>query len=298
MGYILITGANGFIGKHLLQYIKEEAPAYNRNIVLLTSSLIEGYTCVPHQNYQFTKADFLAQGINEIEIVIHAGAFTPKSSAEANNYESNFSNVINTQYLLENLPTIPSKFIFLSTLDVYQHTEAIIDEQTPAIPSGFYGKCKLFCEQMIAQWFSDKEGIPQILRIGHIYGPGEEVYKKFIPEAIRNIKQDKKPQIYTHGSEKRSYLHVKDCVRAIWSAVQLKEYIGPVNIVSSTACSINEIVELIIAISGKKIQPDVLKKDIRVWDIVFDNSKMKKYLVSESVQLTKGLREEYEVFKI
>jgi nucleoside-diphosphate-sugar epimerase len=297
MGHILITGASGFIGKHLLQYAAE-ASVDKKSIVLLTSSSIEGYTCIPHKNYQFTKSDFSAKGINEIDIVIHAGAFTPKSSAEANNYESNFSNVTNTQYLLENLPNTPAKFIFLSTLDVYQHTEAVIDEQTATVPAGFYGKCKLFCEQMIVQWFKAKGGIPQILRVGHIYGPGEEAYKKFIPETIRNIKQDKNPQIYTHGTEKRSYLHVKDCVKAIWNAVQLKEYVGPVNIVSSKASSINEIVELIIGVSGKKIQADVLKKDIPVWDIVFNNSKMKQHLVDESVNLTEGLRDEYEVFKI
>ncbi len=297
MGHILITGTGGFIGKHLLQYISDAAPEYNNQIVLLTSSPIKGYTCVQHRNYRFTKDDFLSLDVNEIEAVIHAGAFTPKSSAEANNYEDNFSNVSNTHYLLDHLPNIPLKFIFLSTLDVYQHTKDVIDEQTPSIPSGFYGMCKLFCEQMIVQWAKKNGCVPQILRVGHIYGPGEEAYKKFIPEAIRNIKQDKKPTVYTHGTEKRSYLHVKDCVKAIWKALQLKEYIGPVNIVSSRPSSINEIVEIIINLSGKKLQAEVLHKDIPAWDIVFDNSKMKKHLSGESIFLAEGLKEEYENFQ-
>ena len=82
---------------------------------------------------------------------------------------------------------------------------------------------------------------------------------------------DKRPLIYTHGTEKRSYLYIKDCVKAIWKALQLEEYIGPVNIVSSQSSSINEIVDLIISVSGKSLKPEILHKDISAWDIVFNN---------------------------
>ena len=56
---------------------------------------------------------------NKQDLVLHIGAFTPKSGIEANDINKSNANIFNTKYLLDNLPNFPEKFIFLSTLDVY-----------------------------------------------------------------------------------------------------------------------------------------------------------------------------------
>lgn len=295
MQNILITGANGFIGSKLLNHISSVIDKKSK-IILLSSTASQEYEYVLHKDYQFTADDFSDKGFDCIDIVIHAGAFTPKSSAEANLYNENFENVIRTNYLLNNLPNIPGKVIFLSTLDVYIKTTAIIDENTLLSPSGFYGSCKLFCEKMIEQWGKNVNCKVEILRLGHIYGSGEEAYKKLIPQAIRSILQGKNPIIFSEGTEKRSYLHIDDCVRAIWNATLLKEDAGPINIVSGKAYAIKDIIQKLIDISEKDLNIEVLNKPIIVWDILFNAEKMKRYLTNEQIDIAEGLKEEFYNF--
>ena len=167
---ILITGANGFIGRKLLEVICNNTSYRTYNIVLLTSKEMLGYTSIIHNNYSFEKADFLRKGIQYIDVLIHLGAFTPKSTSESNQIEGCISNIINTEYLLNNLPSIPKKIIFLSTLDVYGTVSNIISEDSHTIPETLYGHSKLFLEKMILEWSKINKVTPQILRIGHIYG--------------------------------------------------------------------------------------------------------------------------------
>lgn len=137
MGYSLVTGASGFIGKNLLGHIGEKHAEAKDKILILGSSDSSDYPVIPHKGYRFSTSDFTSHGFTEIEAVIHVGAFTPKSAADTNRHEENLSNVINTNHLLQNLPSRPEKFIFISTVDVYQQTAAAISEQTPTIPAGF-----------------------------------------------------------------------------------------------------------------------------------------------------------------
>lgn len=296
MGYILITGSSGFIGNKLVDYISSVSGEEHNRILLLTSLPSAKYHYLLHKDYKFTSTDFLEKGYEQIDIVIHAGAFTPKSSADTNLFNENFSNIINTRHLLDNLPNIPAKFIFTSTLDVYEQTTEIIDEFTRLSPSGFYGNCKLFCEKMIELWCKQNNCTPQILRLGHIYGEGEEKYKKLIPEVIRNIRQNKNPVIQSSGNEKRSYLHISDCVKAIHSSLKLQDYIGVVNIVSKNANAIKDIVQMLIDISETNLKVQILNKEIIVWDIVFDNRKMEKFLTVEQKNFSEGLKQEFHNF--
>jgi nucleoside-diphosphate-sugar epimerase len=174
---ILITGANGFIGKNLLKHVKNENLFNSDNLILLSNKKIDGYQCIEHKNYSFSKDDFLIKGINNIEILIHIGAFTPKTNSQANDIEKSYSNVKNTVYLLDNIPNVPNKIIFTSTIDVYKNTNIIIDENSETNPISLYGWSKLLCEKIIEQYGYQNNSIVQILRIGHIYGNGEEEYK-------------------------------------------------------------------------------------------------------------------------
>ena len=58
----------------------------------------------------------------------------------------------------------------------------VICEETNTIPKSLYGWSKLYCEKMVEQ-YGELNGIDtQVLRVGHVYGTGEEGYKKIIPE--------------------------------------------------------------------------------------------------------------------
>jgi len=130
----------------------------------------------------------------EFDLVFHIGAFTPKSGAEGNDHEKSTSNIYFTQSLLNALHNQCKKIIFLSTLDVYSSKEEIITEESIISPISLYAHSKYYCEKLIEAWANLHSCAYQILRIGHIYGPGEESYKKIIPVTIKNVLKGQSPK--------------------------------------------------------------------------------------------------------
>lgn len=289
---LLLTGITGFIGSNFLRFIEKEH-TNDYEIVLLSSIENEDYKSVIHKNYTFTKNDFFDKNIKKIDIVIHIGAFIPKSGIDANNIEKSNSNINNTKYLIDNLPNIPSKFIFLSTIDVYGRVESIINENILANPITLYGWSKLYCEKMLENWAKDNSVTIQILRIGHIYGKGEEAYKKVIPVTIQKLKDGKSPQIFGSGSEKRSFLHVYDACNLILKSIGLEKYEGVINLCSANSYTIKEIIEMLIKISATNLQVEYIKTETKGVDFEFDTLKMDKFLGYEKVNIKDGLTDEY-----
>ena len=106
MKTILVTGASGFIGQEFLKILKKKN-LKKYKIVLLSSSPHKDFLTILHKNYIFKKQDFLKKKINHLDIIIHLGAFAPKSSIESNNINKSYENIRNTKYLIDNLPTTP-----------------------------------------------------------------------------------------------------------------------------------------------------------------------------------------------
>lgn len=291
---ILITGASGFIGKHLLD---ELVSVYGReHILALTSNPLKGCPYLLHHNYNFSKNYFVESGYANIETIIHAGAFTPKSGQQANNIDECNTNIFNTSLLLSsNLPEL-KKIIYLSTLDIYGNDD-VISENTKVEPVSLYGDSKLYCEKLVMRWAQSNNSIAQILRIGHVYGPGEEAYQKIIPITIQKLLKKQPLQIWGSGKELRSFIYIKDVIKAIISSLTLDESIGAVNVVSAHKVSMESLVEKLITISGEKPEIEYIANSAVARDLVFDNTKMKTFLLQDELPLTDGLAIEWEYMK-
>jgi nucleoside-diphosphate-sugar epimerase len=291
---ILLTGVSGFIGKHLLETLLEKYG--DKNVLCLTSKPINSCKYLIHNNYQFSPDLFTSNGYNEIETIIHAGAFTPKNSNQADNIELSNSNILNTVKLINaEFPKLQN-VIFLSTLDVYDASE-LITESTIEKPKTLYGHSKLYCEKLIQSWGIQNKKNVQILRVGHVYGPGEEAYVKIIPVAIKNILAKKNIEIWGTGEELRSFIYIKDVVKAIVNAIVLKAEVGVINIVGGHSISINEIVNKIIELSSSKTEVIKINSDKPGRNLVFDTTKMNKYLLQDETPMEIGLLEEFNYFK-
>ena len=157
---------------------------------------------------------------------------------------------------MDNLPNVPSKFIFLSSIDVYGKIETTIDENRATNPLTMYGWSKLYGEKMLENWAANNKVTIQILRVGHIYGKGEEAYKKVIPVTISKIKNEENPQIFGTGDDKRSFLHVSDVCGFIMNSINLDEYKGVINLCSPHSHTIKKIVEMLLKISNKNLYID------------------------------------------
>ncbi len=118
---ILLTGATGFIGSHLLSALKKKFGA--DNIVVLTSKKINDCNFLLHKDYKFNQNFFLDMGLENIQTLVHAGAFTPKSGSEANNISKSNSNITNTYKLLSTeLPNLKKSY-FLALLTSIKHQQ-------------------------------------------------------------------------------------------------------------------------------------------------------------------------------
>ena len=292
MKTLLVTGCSGFVGSSFIEHIKNS----NQNkydIVLLSSKNHPDCTCIIHNNHVFNKEDFTKTGIEKVDIVLHIGAFIPKSGKDVNNIADSNSNISNTWLLLNNLPNIPEKIIYLSTIDVYAPTSGVINESSPLSPKTMYGWSKLYSEKMLQTWSKNNNCLLQILRIGHVYGKGEGAYKKLIPVTIENLRNGNNPVIYGSGKEKRSLLNIEDLCKYLISSLELDEEYSPINICSRTSFTVKELVEMLIEVSGEDVDIEYIDKDIRGVDYIFDTTLLDKILGKETINIKDGLKNEF-----
>lgn len=262
------------------------------NIIALSSSHKNECATVLYDPSDFSILQPESELLQSAEILIHAGAFTPKSARDANCITRCNGNISFADKLSRIPFTSLKRLIYLSTIDVYEPSE-LITESTPTQPSSLYGISKLYCERMMAE-YAKQSGIQcQILRIGHIYGPGEEAYQKFIPQTIRSILKGEDVELWGDGNDLRSYLFIDDVVKAIVSSIDRPEVNETINLVSGNALSIRCILEYLIHISQKHINivPRESRESRR--DYVFDNSRMQRLIPTKETDLLTGLREEY-----
>lgn len=291
---ILITGASGFIGKHLLKFLTGK---YGReNIVALTSQQIENVQCVLHSNYRFEDDIFIKHGFENIETIIHAGAYIPKNSNEVNNIHLSNSNILTTESLIgAHLPNL-KKVIYLSSIDVY-NSSSIITEQSVERPVSMYAHSKLYIEKMLQNWEIQENKVVQILRIGHVYGPGEEAYSKLIPETFRKVLLNQDLIIWGSGEELRSFIYIDDLVKSIAKSIEYKENLGVINIVGSQNISIINLVEKIKTITNSGVAIEKTEVNFKGKNSVFDNQKLFKFLLTKETNLDDGLLAEYQFMK-
>ena len=179
---VAVTGVTGFIGSRLANALKRIS---NLRLILLSRKEPKEQSretiWISETLEKMTSKIWGDAGIEQIDVLFHLGGFTPKTGAEANNIESSFdANLIGTRRLLESLPQRTGRVVFSSTLDVYAvgNQEAVLTEESHVQPASIYGASKLFGEHL-TRIYAEQQGICySILRLGHIYGPGEEQYSK------------------------------------------------------------------------------------------------------------------------
>lgn len=234
--------------------------------------------------------------LETVEVVIHLGGYTPKQRGDENNIAGCTSNIAFTTQLFDLPMKMLKKVIYISTLDVYPQADYISEALMPD-PISLYGWSKLYCEHLATVFAKQKSLIHHVLRIGHVYGPGEEKYSKVLPNAIRNIIQNKPLELWGDGSDLRSFIHIDDVITAIIKSVSLNMEVGVINVVGNQPISIKTLLETLITISGKDIP--IIKREFTgaKRDCVFDTTKLSAHLLPKQLDFVTGLRDEYAYFQ-
>lgn len=282
---ITLTGSSGFIGKKIL------------SSELLNTEGNEVFT-LRYQKGAERPYSPTTQQLKETKVLVHCGASTPKNNIEANDLTSATSNVVSTSELLQLNWEKLEKIVYLSTLDVYSHGGEISEETSP-LPMTNYGWSKYISEAFIRSFCREKQITFTIIRLGNLYGPGEEAYQKVIPAFIRSALQGKDLVLSTNGEESRSFLYIDDAVNMITELVVgnlLEDSV--INLIGEYPCTISVLAEHIISLTDTNAR--VIRSSNQKTGIShkFNIAKMKYFFPAPQIALRYGLEKEIQQFKL
>lgn len=300
---IAVTGARGFIGAATVRTL---ASAPETQVVALARSRPTGAASrnvhwIECALEDLTPSHWPFTASTTFDALVHLAAFTPKNADERDRApEIIDTNVVGMRALLAGLPLPPRRLVFCSTLDVYSRTafDEVVVERSPIGPVGLYGLSKLFGEGLAAS-YARSAGIEHVtLRLGHVYGPGEERYVKLVPETIRRLLAGKPPQVAGDGQDKRDLLYVDDAAEAL--ARSCSAPLGDahtINIARGESYPIRDVVDTIAALMGYQGPVERLPRSRDAHSTLFDTSLMTHVLGSWTfVPLIDGLRQELAQF--
>jgi nucleoside-diphosphate-sugar epimerase len=171
----------------------------------------------------------------------------------------------------------------------------------PADPDNFYGWEKLVTEKLCEAYRRDFSFDTRIARYHNIYGPhgtykgGREKSPAALCRKVAEAKKQDTITIWGDGKQTRSYCYVDDCLEGTFKLME-SDFTEPLNIGSNRLVTINELADMIIEVSGKRITKTYdLKAPQGVRGRNADLNLMKKVLNWQpKVSLEEGLKQTYK----
>jgi len=323
MKKILVTGAAGFIGSHLVKRLVKQG-----HDVIATDNLERGKfefleEIANEPNFHFVPCDLTNYNdVKELftnrEVVIHLaskvggiGTYLSKPYEVMNANITMDSNVL--RCIIENkIDTYfyaSSAHIYPKELQQIADSPKIREDQAyPANPELTYGWAKLIGEIALQSAITENDWMKvAIARFIGIYGPNQD-FKLETGSVIpvfthRAIKYPEVPfSVWGTGKETRSYCYIDDaldCIEKMIEAMDNKQLVGPYNVGRGDRISIEDIAKTVIEVSGKDIEVewDTTKNTV-IWGQWCDVTKVKEELGWEAkTSLKDGLTIVYNDIK-
>jgi len=272
MKHILVCGAGGFIGSHLVTRLKN-VPAQDNYVIGVDIKQPEyindadEFRILDLTN-QYAVDDFFMR--NQFDVVYQLAA--DMGGADYIFIGDNDLDVM-TRSMQINLNVIDAvrtynipKIFYSSSACVYSEDKQIdrfnIDCREsaayPANPDSNYGWEKLFSERLYTNLHKHTNTEVRIARFHNTYGPsssynnGREKAPAALCRKVAECADGGSIDVYGSGEQVRSFNYISDCLDAI-EDLMLSDYSAPINIGSDFTISINDLTKKIIAISGKSI---------------------------------------------
>lgn len=301
---VLVTGAGGFIGHHLVKYLVDEG-YWVRGVDIKHPE----YESSPAHEFEildlrrFDNCLIASRGIDE---VYHLAA-----DMGGIGYITAYHAEIARNSAMINLHTLEAahlngikRFLFSSSACVYpqylQKSPDVADlkeeDAYPAEPEEGYGTEKLFMESLCQYYYEDYGFETRSVRFHNVYGPlgtyegGKEKAPAAICRKLALASEGEEIEVWGDGEQTRSFMHVDDCVEGIYRIMH-SSYPRPLNLGTDELVTINQLVDLVAEIAGKNItKRHDLSKPQGVRGRNSDNTRLRQVLGWEpQISLEEGL---------
>ena len=309
---VLVTGGGGFIGGALVSSLRQQG--YKRIRAVDIKPL-------DHWYQRFNDVENLCLDLNEKEncevaaqgardIFNLAANMGGMGFIEKNKAICMLSVLINTHMLQAAVKHSVSRFFYASSACVYNgdkqktfEAPSLKEEDAyPALAEDGYGWEKLFSERMSRHFREDFGLYTRVARFHNVYGPwgtwfgGREKAPAAICRKVIEAKLSGKHEIeiWGTGNQTRSFMYIDDCLNGI-QKIMNSDIIDPINLGSSEAVSINQLVDMVEKIAGIRLKRNYdLSAPQGVNGRNSDNTLIKKLLHWEpNIPLQTGLEKTY-----
>jgi len=306
---VVVTGAGGFIGHHLVKYLKARG-YYVRGVDIV------------HPEYEPTVADefeildlrrwdaclLAVRGMDQVyNLAANMGGIGFIESNKAVIVHDN--TLINIHMLEAARQHQIKKYLYTSSACIYPgylqkspDIQPLKEEQAyPADAEDGYGWEKLYTERACRHYMEDYGIQTYSVRFHNIFGPlgtydgGREKSPAAICRKVALAADGDTIEVWGDGLQTRSYCYVDDCVEGIYRLMQ-SDFHNPINLGQDRMISINELVDIVSNIAGKTIhRRHDLTKPQGVRGRNSDNTLLREVLKWEpQVSLEAGLKLTYE----
>jgi GDP-D-mannose 3', 5'-epimerase len=266
----LVLGAGGFIGSHLVRRLKNEGfwvrgvdlkyPEFSETAAddFVVGDLRDQYLCRDIIDHRFDEVYQLAADMGGAGYI-----FTGEHDADVMHNSAIINlNVVDACFRrnIKNVFYSSSACMYPSYNQEDPNNPNCAESSAyPADPDSEYGWEKLFSERLYLAYNRNHGMNCRIARFHNIFGPegtwtgGREKAPAAICRKVASARNDEAIEIWGDGNQTRSFLYIDECLDGVTRLVR-SSFTGPVNIGSEEMVTINQLAEMSIKISGKRLR--------------------------------------------
>lgn len=251
-GTVLLTGATGFVGRHVLRALAERGARVRAVVREGKQGQIESLdgvdTVLSTPDLFAENADWWADGCKDIDTLIHVAWY-----AEPGKYlqsSKNWDCLRGTLQLAEGASRAGVKrFIGVGTCFEYDLTDGLLTIQTPLRPITPYAQAKAETFTTLSKSLPQRGVEFAWCRLFYLYGENEDS-RRLVPYLRKKLAAGEHAEL-TSGTQIRDFLDVMDAARMV-VATALSEIQGPINICSEVPISVRQLAERIADEYGRR----------------------------------------------
>lgn len=250
---ILVTGANGYIGHHVVSYLCDTYPGDVILAVDFNNEKIDKRAKFLNINLLEKSDDTdLYTTLNEPEVCIHLAW----KDGFNHNADSHLKGISAHFHFLRNLVDAGCKSVsVMGTMHEVGYLEGEINEHTSCNPLSMYGIAKNALRQALLQYCEEKEVSVKWLRAYYITGDDKN-NKSIFAKILQMAEEGKKTFPFTSGLNKYDFIDVKDLAKYIAEAARQTTINGIINVCSGKPVSLKDKVEEFILENKLDICPE------------------------------------------